>query len=289
MSVNNTQRLLRQFGLSEKDRVLIVHADDIGMCQSTLSAYEDMLEVGFMTSASVMVPCPWFPAVAEFCRRNSQVDMGVHMTLTCEWDVYRWRPLTTSDPASGLLDDEGYMPRRTNPLWERASWETVRREYDAQIGRAKAAGIDITHIDDHMMAMGHPRFLSTFTDWTLAQGQPPRVFLQLRPPESDWDHAQADAAQRADAAGMPVFHITGLPLDQPDGQIDMTRQILRDLPAGFSLMIAHPAKDTPELRAIADDWRSRVANYEALTSRALRDEAKNLGIHLVGFRPFLKA
>lgn len=286
MSTNPTHKLLGKLGLSPTDRVLVVHADDVGMCQATLTAYERLLEVGLMTAASVMVPCPWFPAVADFCRKHPEVDMGVHLTLNCEWDHYRWKPLTTADPASGLLDEEGYMPRQQQVIWERAGWETVRHECEAQVSKAHHAGIDITHMDDHMLVLGHPTLLPPFMEWALAQGQPPRVAYLDHSPQNGWEQAQQAAVQQTEAAGMPVFHGFGLPLDQPLGQAEMLRHILKELPVGFSLLVAHPAVDTPELRAIAPDWASRVANYETLMNHALLNEARQLGIHLMGFRPF---
>lgn len=286
MSTNPTQTLLRQLGLSPTDRVLIVHADDVGMCQATLTAYERLLEVGLMTTASVMVPCPWFPAVADFCRKHPEVDMGVHLTLNCEWNHYRWRPLTTTDPANGLLDDEGYFPRQQQAIWEHASWETVRLECEAQVSKARSAGIDITHLDDHMLVLAHPKLLSSYLEWALVQGLPPRVAYLDHPPQNAWEQAQQTAVDQTESAGMPVVHGFGLPLDQPLGQTEMFRHILGELPAGFSLLVTHPAVDTPELRAIAPDWASRVANYETLMDQMLLNEVRRLGIHLMGFRPF---
>ena len=104
--------VLKKLGLSDEARVVIFHADDIGMCQASLAAYADLVGVGLISAASTMVPCPWFPATAAFCRANpDRVDMGVHITLTSEWADYRWGPTSTCDPTSGLLDADGYMHR----------------------------------------------------------------------------------------------------------------------------------------------------------------------------------
>jgi len=117
--------ILAQLGFSATDRVAVIHADDVGMCQASLSAFVDLLEVGLVTTGSTMVPCPWFPATAVFCRKNSDVDMGVHITLTCEWENYRWGPISTVDQTSGLMDEEGYFPRRTSVVWEQAKVEAA--------------------------------------------------------------------------------------------------------------------------------------------------------------------
>ena len=96
--------LLKKLGLSTNDRAVIFHADDISMSQASLSAYIDLAHGDTMTSAAAMVPCPWFPATAHFIRENQeklQLDVGVHLTLTSEWDHYRWGPISTTDPATG--------------------------------------------------------------------------------------------------------------------------------------------------------------------------------------------
>ena len=100
---------LSRLGFSSNDRVVILHADDIGMCRSTLAAYQDLLEFGLVSSAAAIATSSWFPATAAFCRAHPEVDMGVHLTLTSEWQSYRWGPLASRDPATGLLDDEGYV------------------------------------------------------------------------------------------------------------------------------------------------------------------------------------
>ena len=101
--------VLKKLGFGDCDRLVIIHADDIGMCQASLAAYGDLVEFGLVSAASTMVPCSWFAATAQFCREypGAGVDMGVHVTLTSEYDGYRWGPVSTRDPASGLLDQAG--------------------------------------------------------------------------------------------------------------------------------------------------------------------------------------
>ena len=103
--------ILHQLGFVDGECALILHADDLGMCQATVQAFAELVACGLVCSGSVMVPCPSFLQVAAYCRAHPRIDMGVHLTLTSEFDSYRWGPVSTSDPASGLLDDEGYFPR----------------------------------------------------------------------------------------------------------------------------------------------------------------------------------
>lgn len=286
--------ILKQAGFSPTDRVCIIHADDVGMCQASLAAFEDMLEVGLVTSGSTMVPCSWFPATAAFCRVNPMVDMGVHITLTCEWDAYRWGPLSTRDPGSGLLDEEGYFPRTPQHIWEKADLTAARREVEVQLERAAVAGIDITHAEDHMAALLHPRLFAPFIELLLQRGIPIRAGRPkpLQPGEGGWEAANREVLLQAEARGAALIDFgSGFSLDEPEGKLERARELFTRMPpGGLSLLVGHPAKDTPELRAIAPDWRGRVADYEIFMSRELKAEAHRLGVQLIGFRelkPFI--
>ena len=283
---------LQRLGYAPSDRVVIVHADDIGMCQATLPAYDNLLDAGLLSSASTMVPCAWFPAVAAYCHKNPSVDMGVHLTLTSEWDIYRWGPISVGTEVATLLDDEGYFPRGTGPIREKASVEAVRAEIAAQIERALTAGIDATHLDHHMGVLGEPHLLSLLAEVAQQYGLPWR---ELNPTEARADGNARQPKQReillhAASQGQPLFDARfGLPLDQPHNQLALAKQIFAALPTGLSFLIAHPAADTPELRALAPDWPSRVANYEALVSRELRAFVRDQGVQVIGFRELREA
>ena len=95
---------LKKLGFSENERLVIIHVDDIGMCQASVAAFADLWDFGLVSSGAVMVPCPWFLEAAKYASQHPQADLGVHLTLNCEWDTYRWGPLSTCDPQTGLLD-----------------------------------------------------------------------------------------------------------------------------------------------------------------------------------------
>ncbi|MCK5793375.1 MAG: ChbG/HpnK family deacetylase, partial [Anaerolineales bacterium] len=159
--------VLKKLGLADNDRVVIFHADDIGMFQASVSAYADLVDFGLLTSAGVMVPCPWFSHVSEYCRRNQgnkKVDMGVHLTITSEWKAYRWGPISTCDSDSGLMDDTGYFFDNCEDVQKNGDVDSVRDEIRTQVERALVAGIDITHIDSHMGALFHPKFVDAYLE-----------------------------------------------------------------------------------------------------------------------------
>jgi len=283
--------VLRKLGFSDADRVAIIHADDIGMCQASLSAFAGLVDFGLISSAATMVPCPWFPEVVVYCRQHPQIDIGVHLTLNCEWDSYRWGPISTRDVASGLIDEEGYFYRWPEQTQEHGDPAAVQLELEAQVGRALAAGIDITHVDTHMGTVVHPKFTAGYIQVALRHRLP---MLMLRLDEAGWRSMGLDGEAAASAArlaqelegqGLPLLdHITMLPLDQPSDRVELARQALDALPPGVTHFVIHPAQDTPELRAIAKDWPSRVADYQAFTSRELRAYVENSGVQVIGYR-----
>jgi predicted glycoside hydrolase/deacetylase ChbG (UPF0249 family) len=287
--------VLRQLGLGDDDRAVIIHADDVGMCQASLAAYADLVDFGLVSSASTMVPCPWFPAVAAFCRDRSQdhVDMGVHLTLTSEFEGYRWGPISTRDLSSGLIDREGHFFAESEAVQARGNPDAVQREIEAQVQRAVEAGVDVTHIDTHMGTVAHARFLPVYIQVALQYRVPP-LLLRLDEAglreldvgiDAETSAMFAGQVRALEAQGLPLLDgLQGMPLDQPAGRLEQAKRALAALPAGVTYLIIHPARDTPELRAITPDWRGRVADYETFTSDALAAHVRDCGVHVIGWR-----
>jgi chitin disaccharide deacetylase len=282
--------VLNDLGYQPHDRVVVVHADDVGMCQSSLDAYIDLWQVGLVSSGSVMVPCPWFQATAHFCCRNPEVDMGVHITLTSEWEGYRWGPVSRGVRSVQMMDEQGYFARDQKRVWELADPIVVFSEVRQQLELAVSAGIHPTHTEDHMAALAHPRFLRGYIDLALEWGLPVRALRPKmdHPDSGDWEMAHDEAFSHAERRGMPLFDvITGLNLkSEIIDPLESARALFQSLPEGkLSAVVLHPAKDTPELRAITPDWRQRAAEYQVFCSPSLADEIRSMGIHIIGFRP----
>ncbi len=283
--------VLKRLGLADTDRVAIIHADDIGMCQSTITAFADLTDFGLVSSGAVMVPCPWFPTIAAYCRDHPDRDVGVHITLNCEWHAYGWPPLSTTDPASGLIDSRGYMWRTRRETLEHADVSAVAVEAQAQVQRALDAGIDVTHIDSHMFSIIAPPFMQSYIDLAHRYRLPTFAF---RPTSAGFARAAAGGEtdgdlshylQQMEEAGIPLFDYADfMPLNSYEDRVEVAKERLARLPAGLSYFILHPAADTPEIRALAPDYQSRVADYQAFLSPALRDFVRDQGIHVIGYR-----
>ncbi len=149
-----------RLGYPRSAKLLIIHADDLGLSHSENQASIACFEKGVVNSGSVMVPCPWFPEIAAYSVAHPQLDLGLHLTLTSEWKPYRWGPVLPRTDVPSLIDSGGFLSNNCQVVAE-AKLEEVEKELRAQVDRAKQFGIDPTHFDIHMNSL--LVFLKRFT------------------------------------------------------------------------------------------------------------------------------
>ena len=291
-----TNPVLKKLGFSKDDRVIIIHTDDIGMCQASVDAFAEMVEFGLISSGAVMVPCPWFLEAAQYGRSHPQADIGVHLTLTSEWETYRWGPVSTRDPDSGLMDTQGYFHKSAEDVWAHADPSAAAAELEMQITRALAEGMTLTHIVTHMGSIAHPKFLPAYIQLATKYGLPPmipRMTSEELIAREDIDPSTAEILtgmiHTLEEMGIPLLdRLSGLELVESAGRFEQAKAALSALKPGLTHFIIHPSKDTPELRHITDSWDCRVADYETFTSEKTREFIRNEGIQVIGYEP-LKA
>jgi predicted glycoside hydrolase/deacetylase ChbG (UPF0249 family) len=294
--------VLSRLGFAAGDRVAILHADDVGMCPATVPAFAELIAAGAISSGSLMAPCPSFPEAAAFCRARPQADAGVHLTLNSEWETDRWRPLSPAPPESGLRDGEGCFPRQREAVGEGtdpvAVLAAVAAELAAQLDRALAAGVDVTHLDAHMFSALQPRLLPAYLALARRRRLPALVWrpgpAMPRMPEGN---ATAAAVEAWAAEGFPVAdHVAFLPLgasagwtsDRPadwrEARWAEAKAVFDAFPPGLTHFLIHPARDEPPLRVLARDWRARVADYELFRGGRPRDYLRERGVTVIGYR-----
>jgi predicted glycoside hydrolase/deacetylase ChbG (UPF0249 family) len=225
------------------------------------------------------------------CRENPEMDMGVHATLNAEWESYRWGPVSTREPASGLLDEAGYFHQWHQAVYDNASPEAVDTEVNAQIEKALTAGIDVTHVDSHMGTIMNPKFIQSYVQAASKRLLPsmlPRLSakgMDLMGLSEEEKAAYAPIMNMFESMGIPLVDgILGMPLEHDQDHIGVAKRLLGDVPVGITHFVFHPSIDTPELRAIAPDWRARVANYNAFMSDELKKFLESEDIKLIGYR-----
>ena len=284
--------VLKKLGFSNDDRVIIIHTDDIGMCQASVDAFADLVDFGLISSGAVMVPCPWFLEAAKFAVAHPEADLGAHMTLTSEWETYRWGPVSTRDPETGLMDEQGFFHKRSEGVWANANPEAATHELEVQIQRALQAGMNLTHIDTHMGSVAHPAIIPGYVQLAVKYGLPlmlPRMTAEDFAARKDVDNQAAEMAvgliNTLEEMGIPLVDgLSGLELEVAADRFEQAKQALKALKPGITHFIIHPSKDTPELRHITTSWDCRVADYETFMSEDTREFIKNEGIHVIGYR-----
>lgn len=280
--------ILQKLGYAPDARVVILHADDIGMCQSSVDAYADLLDAGIMSSAATMTPCPWYPAAAEFFRaqqNNPRFDIGVHCALNSEWQNFRWGALSTRERASGMLDADGYFFSTSEPTQERADPDAVEKELTAQVKRALASGFDVTHMDTHMLTLFHPRLLPPYLRVAQKFRLPAFVLRAEHAWNNDLPKNISALIRRAEKRGMPTFdHFDALSLTQHKNRLREAQRALDALPIGLSALVFHPCRDGAETRAMTPDWKCRVADHKLFLNEQFRALIATSGVHVIGYR-----
>jgi predicted glycoside hydrolase/deacetylase ChbG (UPF0249 family) len=270
-------------------KLLMVHADDAGMCHSVNLATTEALLSGAVQSSSIMVPCPWFPEFADFARQHADLDLGLHLTLTSEWRYYRWRPVAPPDKVKGLLDPEGYLWRDVRSVASHATPPEVETELRAQLDRARQFGVKFTHVDTHMGTLyARPDYFEVYTKIAREAGV---VCMMPRPtPEAAAELSQypitAEMLTAKERDGFVLLDrlVTGVIGSTLDERKQSYRQLLRSLKPGVTKLIVHLSKDDPEIRAVTSAWQQRWSDFQFWTGAESRALLKELDIQPVTYR-----
>src|SRR5258706_12659928 len=147
------QPLQVRLGYPATAKLLILNADDLAVTHSENIASFAALDQKLITSATVMVPCPWFTEVAAYAKAHPEADLGLHLTLTAEWETYRWGPIASRSLVTSLVGADGNFYASTEDVAKHAKLDEVETEIRAQIERAKSMGLEPSHLDAHMHSL----------------------------------------------------------------------------------------------------------------------------------------
>lgn len=278
-----TKTLAERLGYAPDAKLVIIHADDLGMAHSVNAASIKALETGAVSSASIMVPTPWFPEIAAWARKNPEADLGLHLTLTSEWTTYRWGPVSSKDRVPSLLDETGYLHITEDVAAAKMNPSEAEAEVRAQIERAKAFGIPFTHFDSHMRTLlQKPVLLEILL----------RVGRDYKVPVGVW----REIASQPDFA--PLFKEGDIVVDwletigddvPPEKWAEFYTNVIRNLKPGVTEIVVHTGYDHPEMRAATDDhpdwgsaWRQR--EYDFLSSDAFRALLRKHDVKVITWR-----
>lgn len=277
--------LAERLGHSPTDKLLIVNGDDAGMCHTANLATIDCLENGVMRSATLMVPCPWFPEMAAYAKTNPDKDFGLHLCQTSEWQTYRWGPVAPLNEVPGLIDPAGYFWHETPQVYAKAKPEEAWTEARAQIRKALAAGVDVTHLDSHMGVLQYrPDYLEMYLRLAVEFDLPVRMASQ----ETFEEAGQKGWREKFAAQGIlfPDDFIFDMKYRSPAEVKPFWLARLAKLKPGVTELFIHAGRPTDELKAITGSWAIRSAEYELFThDPELKALLAREGVKLIGYRP----
>ena len=282
-----TKTVAERLGYPAGAKLLIVHADDLAVAHSVDAASFDALDKNAVTSASIMVPCPWLSEVAAYAKDHPNADLGLHLTLTSEWKIYRWGPVESKDRVSSLLDPSGYLWPETGPAAQNIKAEEAEREIRAQIERSMAAGIHPTHLDSHMgVLFARPDLFAAYVKAAHDYHLP---FLAVRVGDERAKLlsllSEKDAIVESIVMASPAVHA--------DQWKEFYGTAIKSLKPGLSEMIVHLGHDDAELQAVTIDhpdfgsaWRQR--DYNFVTSPEFKKALEENHIVLIKWRDLQK-
>ena len=282
-----SRTIAERLGHPRDAKLLILHADDLGVAHSENAASFDALDKGAVNSGSVMIPTPWVTEVAEYAKRNPNADLGLHLTLTSEWKTYRWGGIAPRDQVPSLYEPDGTLPNGTETIARRARLDEVERELRAQIDRAYALGIRPTHVDSHMGALFEtPELFGIYAKVARSYklpflpfiGGPSAANLAVLTPNDIVPDAAIMAFQAGTLEERRTYYL----------------DVIRNLKPGLTWLGVHLGYDDAELRAVTvgyDAWgaRWRQQDYDVLTSAEFRQALKDNDVVLVTWREIQQA
>jgi predicted glycoside hydrolase/deacetylase ChbG (UPF0249 family) len=283
---------LARIGFAPGSRVAIFHADDVGMCHGANAAFEELSRLGSITCGAVMVPCPWFLEAAELTAQNSRLDLGVHLTLTSEWETYRWAPISTTSRSSGLVDENGYFWRRLPMLAPKVVPEAAEAEMRAQIERALSAGIDVTHLDTHMGAALLPQLAEIYIRLGREYRLPILYPRNLRDYTSVLDfegnawEGYLELLEILETEGWPlVDHFRMSPWAPKEETDRVYRELIAGLPVGLTMIALHPTQRGEIESIVPAKAHFRTEEYHLLKDPDFQKFVADQQIRPIGFRP----
>jgi predicted glycoside hydrolase/deacetylase ChbG (UPF0249 family) len=255
-----------KLGYPEGRKVLILHADDAGMCNEANEAVKEMLEKNWIQSTSVMAPCPAAEDMIQWAKNHPEEDVGLHLTHTSEWETWRWGPVSETGEVPGLVDSEGKLWQNVPQVVQNASAEEVEKEIRAQIEKAIDMGYKPDHIDTHMGTLyATPEYVKAFF----------RVAEEYEIPANAIDLSDPRVAEKYREQGYPINDeviqlIENYPMPKVDNftsapkgstyeeKVDNFKQLVQKLRPGLTEIIFHPSEETDNLKEITNSWQQRV-------------------------------
>lgn len=299
-----------KLGFPKGAKVIVLHIDDVGMSFDSNKGTIDAMENGIASSASVMMPCPWVPGFVHYLKQHPEMDAGLHLTLTAEWDNYRWPPLSGKPKVPGLVDQEGALWPEAEDVVKHATPDEVETEIRAQVDRARKMGFEPTHLDSHMFTLfASPaftnRYLKVGIDYKIPVmfpcGHNTLFNVLLKRTQKEKQESRV-IGQRLWKAGLPVIddlHMIDYGVPLPEGtpptdenwsrfKVAQYIKEFKTLQPGITMILVHCTSPTDAFKYISASGPGRKADLLAMLSPELKQFIQNEGIIITNWRELQK-
>jgi chitin disaccharide deacetylase len=279
MYINSSGQLIKKLGYNKGTKLLIIHADDLGISSSENNASIKAMDQGMVTSGSIMVMCPKFQEIVDYSKANPNADFGIHLTLTSEWNTYKWGPVLHPNQVASLVDSKGYFLKNSDELKNSFNADDVWNEFRAQIELGLRSGIDITHLDSHMLTVfSHPVLQNIYNDIGREYKLPVLFSHKI---------ANQNYGANTDVIVDRIYHAQ--PSYFQNGLFSYYSKVLRSIKPGLTCILIHAAFDNEEMQKITENqpnWGSswRQADFNFFTSNECRQLIGDRDIHLITWR-----
>ncbi|MBZ5857299.1 polysaccharide deacetylase family protein [Flavihumibacter profundi] len=293
---NNNKTWAEKLGFPKGKKVLLLHMDDIGMCPEANTAAERYIDNKDIQSAAVMMPCPNAVAFIEWAKSHPVPDIGLHLTLTSEWQDYRWPSVTDPSKVPGLIDPDGKLWHEVPDVVKHASAAEVEMEIRAQIEKCISLGYKPTHIDTHMGTLyGSPAYAKAFF----------KVAQEYNIPANALNLADPELVKKFKAQGYPIneemialaesyrlpkldnFTSVGSGPTYEKKRADFLAMV-KSLKPGLTEIIFHPSVETDNLKSITNSWQQRVWEAQLFSDPVVHQFFKEEGIIITNWKEIMK-
>jgi predicted glycoside hydrolase/deacetylase ChbG (UPF0249 family) len=282
------QTLTERLGYKKTDKLLIINNDDAGMCHAANSATIEGMENGLISSATIMMPCPWSNEIIKYAQENPEKGFGVHLTLTSEWKNYRWSTVAPRNEVPGLYDEQGYMWKGVMEVYKASNTNEALIEGRAQIRKALNAGVPVNHIDSHMGTYQYsPDYMSIYLQLADEFDLPVRM-----PSQSTLDNMGAppfrDICKEKGILHPDYFIHEEFENYKTENVEEFWTDYIKNLNSGVTEIFIHASKEGDEIRAITGSAPKRVKELEFFTSDRLKQLIEEEGIIVISYRPLFE-
>lgn len=283
----SNNEVIKKLGYGSDAKLLIIHADDLGVAHSVNVASIEAFEDGSISSASMMIPCPWFPHIASYAKEHPELCWGIHLTLTAEWEHYRWDGVSSSNQITSILDDKNFMFSSVEEVVEEYDITEIKEEINNQVQRALQFGVPLSHLDSHMGTLfANEELFKAYLELGNRYELP--VLLPYNRIPKEWDIQDHIGPYQIAVNQILMLGSTPESWDSAYGAF------IDQLEPGINELIVHLGKDNSELQEVmvrhpefGATWRQK--DLDILMSTSFKEKLKVNNIHVISWKQIKEA